>query len=352
MAATAVAAPVPTAPPTDRIARRPTKILPQSLIEGSRITDKQTFDAAKHVNFTPPNKIYTMEEIGLTGQGLSSTAISEPFPLFTEEAIRQMRGEVFSQTILDKHQYQSSFASNMIRGHCPEDAPFIWDAWNDPHVLDIISKIAGIDLVPAWPFDTANINISVNTETDNVEITSTPQQDNGKPKEEEEMSAFGWHYDSVPFVCVTMLSDCTNMVGGETMIRTGRGEHMKMRGPTMGTAVIMQGRYIEHQALKAIGGGKERISMVTSLRPRSCLAKDEVVLTGVRGISYVPELYFQYAEYRLQALKERVRHQLRVLRRRHDARRDFDTLEARVWLEEQRGYIDAMLAELVEVEVE
>lgn len=114
----------------------------------------------------------------------------------------------------------------------------------------------------------------------------------------------------------------------------------------------MQGRYIEHQALKAIGGGKERISMVTSLRPRSCLAKDEVVLTGVRGISYVPELYFQYAEYRLQALKERVRHQLRVLRRRHDARRDFDTLEARVWLEEQRGYIDAMLAELVEVEVE
>lgn len=87
--------------------------------------------------------------------------------------------------------------------------------------------------MPAWPFDTANINISVNTETDNVEITSTPQQDNGKPKEEEEMSAFGWHYDSVPFVCVTMLSDCTNMVGGETMIRTDRGEHMKMRGPTM-----------------------------------------------------------------------------------------------------------------------
>ncbi len=111
----------------------------------------------------------------------------------------------------------------------------------------------------------------------------------------------------------------------------------------------MQGRYIEHRGLKALGTGRERISMVTSLRPKSCLAKDEVVLTGVRGISYVPELYFQYAEYRLQSLEERVRHQLKVLRRRHDAKRDFDTKEAREWLEEQKWYIEAMLVELVEV---
>ncbi len=120
MAAAAVATPVPVAPPCDRIARRPTKILPQSLIEASRISDKQVFDATKHLNFTPPKKIYTMEELGLSGQGISPVAISEPFALFTEEAIRQMRGEIFSQKVLDKHQYQSSFAANLIRGECPE----------------------------------------------------------------------------------------------------------------------------------------------------------------------------------------------------------------------------------------
>lgn len=31
----------------------------------------------------------------------------------------------------------------------------------------------------------------------------------------EKTSSVAWHYDSFPFVCVTMASDCTDMVGGE-----------------------------------------------------------------------------------------------------------------------------------------
>lgn len=42
-----------------------------------------------------------------------------------------------------------------------------------------------------------------------------------------------WHTDSYPFVCVTMLSDCREMIGGETAIRKGDGEVMKVRGPQM-----------------------------------------------------------------------------------------------------------------------
>lgn len=41
-----------------------------------------------------------------------------------------------------------------------------------------------------------------------------------------------------------------------------------------GTAVVMQGRYLEHQALKALGG-RERISIVTAFRPKSHLVRDE-----------------------------------------------------------------------------
>jgi hypothetical protein len=32
---------------------------------------------------------------------------------------------------------------------------------------------------------------------------------------------------------VLMLSDCTNMVGGETALRTGTGDIIKVRGPQM-----------------------------------------------------------------------------------------------------------------------
>lgn len=41
-----------------------------------------------------------------------------------------------------------------------------------------------------------------------------------------------------------------------------------------GTAVVMQGRYIEHQALEALGG-RERISMVCAFRPKDAMVKDE-----------------------------------------------------------------------------
>jgi len=44
---------------------------------------------------------------------------------------------------------------------------------------------------------------------------------------------FSWHYDSFLFVCVTMLSNCSDMKGGETAILKGDGEILKVRGPTM-----------------------------------------------------------------------------------------------------------------------
>jgi len=50
---------------------------------------------------------------------------------------------------------------------------------------------------------------------------------------EDDKPIVDWHTDSYPFVCVTMLSDCTNMIGGETALRKGDGEIMKVRGPGM-----------------------------------------------------------------------------------------------------------------------
>ena len=105
-------------------------------------------------------------------------------------------------------------------------APFTYDAWKSPEVIARISEVAGVDLVPSIDFEIANINISINNP--NVEVALTDD----KPQEDE-LPAVAWHYDSFPFVCVTMLSDCTDMVGGETALRTATGEIMKARGPAM-----------------------------------------------------------------------------------------------------------------------
>lgn len=75
----------------------------------------------------------------------------------------------------------------------------------------------------------------------------------------------------------------------------------------------MQGRYIEHQALAAFGG-QERITMVTSFRPRSPRIRDDMVLTTVRPISNLSDLYGQTVEYQLENAEARIRHMLKSIR--------------------------------------
>ncbi|KAL2793116.1 hypothetical protein BJX66DRAFT_339174 [Aspergillus keveii] len=328
--------------PATKKATRPSNPLPQSLIENARVAQKQAFDPARHLNFQAPRSIYTMEQIGLKGHGISPHAATEPFPLFTQEAIAQMRAEIFSEKVLAECQYSSTFNKNMVRGMGPARAPFTYAAWKSPEVLARISEVAGIDLVPSIDFEIANINISIRDENANVEHTVDLVSD-------QELPAVAWHYDSFPFVCVTMLSDCTGMVGGETALRMPNGDIMKVRGPAMGTAVVMQGRYIEHQALKALGG-RERISMVTCFRPKSPLIKDETVLVGVRGISDLSQLYTQYTEYRLEILEERIRHRMKQEREREIAKRPFDVPDVKRFLMEQKLFIESMLTEIQEVE--
>ncbi|KAF4120100.1 hypothetical protein GMORB2_3511 [Geosmithia morbida] len=328
--------------PTTKSATRPTNQLPKYLSEESKKTARVNFDKAKHIAFEPPKNIVKMKDIGLEGHGISPNAVSDPFPLFSKEAVEQIRAEVFSEEVLKDRQFCSTFNKNMIRGIGPARAPFTYSAWKSPDLISSISQVAGIDLVPSMDFEIANINISIGEGNEQATVTMVDHSPLG-----DGLSAVAWHYDSFPFVCVVMLSDCANMIGGETAIRTPGGDILKVRGPSMGTAVVLQGRYIEHQALKAFGG-KERISMVTCFRPRSPAVRDETVLVGVRAISYKSELYTQYTEYRLELLEEQIRAKQREERDRQVAKKDFDIQGMRAWLAERRDFIDSMITEIEE----
>jgi hypothetical protein len=94
-----------------------------------------------------------------------------------------------------------------------------------------VSYVAGIELVYAFDYEIGNINVIV----DDGANESRGRGDG---------LGFSWHYGSFPFVCVAMLSDCSQMICGETAVRTSAGDIIKVRGPNMGTAVVLQGRYI------------------------------------------------------------------------------------------------------------
>lgn len=81
---------------------------------------KLAFDPEKHLNFQPPSKVYTMKEIGLGDKGVSRNAVSEPFPLFTKEAVQQMRAEALRKEVFDNCQYSSNLSKGQLRGFAPE----------------------------------------------------------------------------------------------------------------------------------------------------------------------------------------------------------------------------------------
>ena len=88
--------------------------------------------------------------------------------------------------------------------------------------------------------------------------------------------------------------------------------------------------------------------MVTSFRPKSAAIKDDTVLTTVRGVSDLPELYFQYSEYRLELLEERLRKKLKAMRDQKRTHRGFDTYAMKEFVKEQAEFLATMDREIVE----
>ena len=88
--------------------------------------------------------------------------------------------------------------------------------------------------------------------------------------------------------------------------------------------------------------------MVTSFRPKSAMIKDDTVLTTVRAVSDLSELYSQYTEYRLEMLEERIRAHLKDIRDRKRAHRRFDTAASKRFIAEQEAFLTAMSRELVD----
>jgi hypothetical protein len=328
-----------------------------TLEAGLAAQDTTAFDSVQHIAFKEPPDILTMNDIGFGDDvGISPVAVTQPFQLFSPEAISIMRSEIVKPEVMANHHYASNIANDQLRGYAKEHAPFTYAAWTHPETVAIVSKLAGIDLIPWSDYEIAHINLSASKTEEQVqaELNSIRNRKDSVHSDEgidvssadDDKPIVGWHTDSYPFVCVLMMSDCTNMVGGETALRTAHGDIIRVRGPTMGCAVILQGRYITHQALRALGA-TERITAVTSWRPRSPFVKDDSVLRTVRPVSDLKALYSDFAEYRLEIMEQRIRRAREELRARREAGMSFDTLSHKAFLQESAAFLAHTDHELV-----
>ena len=91
------------------------KPVPEHMQNGLALDE--SFDPQKHLNFKRPSKIHSMKDLGLPeGLGISPVAVSEPFPLFSEDAIHRMRAEILSEEVMSNCQFKSDLAQCQLRG--------------------------------------------------------------------------------------------------------------------------------------------------------------------------------------------------------------------------------------------
>lgn len=206
------------------------------------------FDAAKHLDYSPPSSVLTMQDLKLEPTALSPVATTEPFPFLSHEAVLEHRRELFSKDVLDNCLHHTRPGSVQLRGMAPRYAPFIHQFWHSPEVLGIVSKIAGVELVPAMDYEISHTNVQLGP--GGIEaVRSTPleppiatqeaivkfEQDRSKKLAVTDQSKpiIEWHKDSHPWVCVVMLSDARHMSGGETELMKGDGTTLKVKAPQM-----------------------------------------------------------------------------------------------------------------------
>ena len=87
---------------------------------------------------------------------------------------------------------------------------------------------------------------------------------------------------------------------------------------------------------------------MTSLRPKSAHLADDTVLQTVRPVSDLSELYYDFGEYRLEILEERIRSKLHELRAKRRAGKKIETLDFKNFLEQQAAFLNHTNNEIVE----
>lgn len=81
----------------------------------------QDFDPAEHLTFTPPEQVILMTDLGYPADmGVSPVAVSQPFKLFSNEAVQQMRSEILDPEVIKHCGYQSNIAASQVRGYAPK----------------------------------------------------------------------------------------------------------------------------------------------------------------------------------------------------------------------------------------
>lgn len=307
----------------------------------------QPFDPDIHLIFSDEaflkTEKHTLAELGINKTHcphITDLAGTQPFPLFSEEAIDIMKWEIFHDPeFLKEFGRVSVFGKDISRldfqiSGFVHKTRFIREAWRHPKTMEIMHKIAGIKLKIPHVFSEGLVNASlvhINDRDKKVDskkelIELKRQQDNSSS---EIPSTLYWHYDSPPFVLVLMLSAPECMVGGETAIKTGNESIFRIPNPKVGYATFLQGRVVKHIATKPLNSC-DRISYVVSFIPEDINVPDTTVCTSEKpsaAPTYTNDKFYpNWVNYRFERLEKRMQKFRESVMNNYENNKKFDQM--------------------------
>jgi hypothetical protein len=104
-------------------------IIEQTAVKSEHVT--ATFDPTKHLAFKEAVEVVMMEDLGYAKDaGVSPVAVSQPFRLFSKEAIGQMRAEILKPEVMKNCAFRSNIAACQLRGYAKKYPHFLMQPWH------------------------------------------------------------------------------------------------------------------------------------------------------------------------------------------------------------------------------
>ncbi|KAJ9496912.1 hypothetical protein LTR67_005598 [Exophiala xenobiotica] len=316
--------------------------------------ERVRFDPAKHLRFQMPEKTYTLDDLKYdTKQAVGHVAATDPFPLFSREAIIEMRRELLSERTIKNCMTYTRPGSVQIRGAAPQYAPFVYEAWTHPETIKAVSQVVGLPVKINIAQEIGHTNVQLGP--DGLEGLKKLTPEPLEPKtsadavqeeditEDKDTDVIEWHNDMYPWSLVVSLS-LPQGTGGETACLCGDGSIIKAPKPDVGYGVLLHGNVVKHKAVRAVGA-EERITMVCSWWPADPLLYDDSKISHTRDVSYKPEMYYQWITYRLEVLAARCLEQAKKLHEKHENKKDYaeaviEPQDFAAWAKEQIAFFE------------
>lgn len=258
-------------------------------------TKEPKFDHKLHLALEDPENVAIMangeyktvpQYTCKTNQNGSEFMYSSPFELFTEEGSRVAR-KILTEL---KRDAKSNGRSCCLRGIW-YSSPWFKDMMLSPEYRNHMSQICGEPVYPHMYLQNTQLNVG------KVGAPGPVDQ---------------WHFDSVCYVCVSLLSDIDGMIGGElelvkhpkekaiNLIMEGEytaDDLVRVPYKKTGCAIIAQGSRIIHHVTAVKQAKEDRMSLIISLTPANVYHPDNTIFNSMQklDINYatcIPEYEF------------------------------------------------------------